>query len=364
MYFKSVELKNFRNYKEQTIEFDPELNIILGDNAQGKTNLLESLFIMGLGKSFKTSNDKEMIAFGEEFSRASSVVMGEDGKEINIDIIYNQEGKIIKLDGIKLSRSVDLLENVYVVVFSPEDLRIVKDGPEHRRRFLDRELCQIKPMYYSDLGNYKKILKQRNSLLKNMCSDKDLFEVFDESLVNYGLRIIEERKKFTERLIGICGKIHSDISNGREKLAIRYETEVKSKDQFREKLNESFEKDLARGYTSFGPHKDYLGIFINGKDIRIYGSQGQQRTASLSMKLAEVELIKQETGQNPVLLLDDVFSELDAGRQKYLIESMKGVQIFVTAAGIEEGLMKIMPNGNVYYVDNGKINLYNKQVTF
>ncbi|MBQ9825841.1 MAG: DNA replication/repair protein RecF [Firmicutes bacterium] len=361
MYFKSVELNNFRNYKDQKVEFDPDLNIILGDNAQGKTNLLESLFIMGLGRSFKTTNDKEMIAFGEDFSRASSVVIGDD-KETQIDIVYNQEGKIIKVDGIKLQRSVDLLENVYVVVFSPEDLRIVKDGPEHRRRFLDRELCQIKPMYYSDLGNYKKILKQRNSYLKEDAIDRELFEVFDESLINYGIRIVEERKRFTERLYGICGKIHSDISNGREKLAIRYETEIKDKDSFRQLLKGSFETDRIKGYTSCGPHKDYLGIFINGKDIRIYGSQGQQRTASLSMKLAEVELIKNETGQNPVLLLDDVFSELDAGRQKYLIESMKGVQIFVTATGIEEGLMDIMPDGNVYYVDNGKINLYNKQV--
>ena len=359
MYFKSVELKNFRNYKDQKVEFDPKLNIILGDNAQGKTNLLESLFIMGLGRSFKTTNDKEMIAFGEDFSRASSVVMGED-KETEIDIIYNQEGKIIKVDGMKLSRSVDLLENVYVVVFSPEDLRIVKDGPEHRRRFLDRELCQIKPMYYSDLGNYKKILKQRNSYLKEDAIDRDLFEVFDESLVNYGMRIIEERRIFTERLFGICGGIHKDISNGRETLEIKYETEVKDREQFKQKLSENFEKDRIRGYTGFGPHKDYLGIFINGMDIRTYGSQGQQRTASLSMKLAEVELIKKETGQNPVLLLDDVFSELDAGRQKYLIETMKGVQIFVTATGIEEGLMDIMPAGNVYYVDNGRISLYNR----
>ncbi|MBO4861612.1 MAG: DNA replication/repair protein RecF [Firmicutes bacterium] len=361
MYFKSIELHNFRNYKDQKVEFDPKLNIILGDNAQGKTNLLEGLFIMGLGRSFKTTNDKEMIAFGEEFSRASSIVAGED-EDTQIDIVYNQDGKIIKVDGIKLQRSVDLLENVYVVVFSPEDLRIVKDGPEHRRRFLDRELCQIKPMYYSDLGNYKKILKQRNSYLKEDVIDKDLFEVFDESLVNYGLRIVEERKRFTERLYGICGSIHKDISNGKEKLAIRYETEVKDRESFKEKLKESFETDRIKGYTSCGPHKDYLGIFINGKDIRVYGSQGQQRTASLSMKLAEVELIKQETGQDPVLLLDDVFSELDAGRQKYLIESMKGVQIFVTATGIEGGLMDIMPDGNVYYVDNGIINLYNKQV--
>ena len=180
MYFKSVELKNFRNYKDQRAEFDPSLNIILGDNAQGKTNLLESLYIMGLGKSFKTSTDKEMIAFGEEFARAKAVISGKGPADTVIEIIFNKEGKIIKTDGIKLSRTAELLENVYVVVFSPEDLRIVKDGPEHRRRFLDRELCQIKPVYYSDLGNYKKILKQRNYLLREQCKDRNLLEVFDE----------------------------------------------------------------------------------------------------------------------------------------------------------------------------------------
>ena len=360
MYFKSVELKNFRNYKDQRAEFDPSLNIILGDNAQGKTNLLESLYIMGLGKSFKTSADKEMIAFGEDMARVKTVISGKGPVDTVLEIIFNKEGKIIKIDGVKLSRTAELLENVYVVVFSPEDLRIVKDGPEHRRRFLDRELCQIRPVYYSDLGNYKKVLKQRNALLRDQCSDRDLFEVFDESLSDYGMRIIEERKRFTERLLGICSDIHLMISNNKEELKISYETEIKDKEQFRRRLRDDLEKDTARGFTGFGPHKDYLGISVNGMDIRTYGSQGQQRTASLSMKLAEIELIKQETGQSPVLLLDDVFSELDKSRQRFLIESMKDVQIFVTAAGIEDGLMDILPEGNVYYVDNGKISLYNR----
>ena len=359
MYFKEIELNNFRNYRQQRVEFDPKLNIILGDNAQGKTNLLESLFIMGLGKSFKTNNDKEMIAFGEEFAKASCVVCSDLGKNTNIEIIYSKEGKVIKVDGIKLSRNIDLLENVYVVVFSPEDLKIVKDGPDLRRRFLDRELCQIKPLYYSDLGNYKKVLKQRNVLLRDQCRDETLFEVFDESLADYGLRIVEERKKFIARLFEICAKIHSDISNNKEQLNISYETNTRDKEQFKAKLRENFEEDLIRGYTSFGPHKDSLNIKINGKDIRIYGSQGQQRTASLSMKLAEIELIKQETGQNAVLLLDDVLSELDINRQRYLIESMKDVQIFVSSTDIDENLRKLLPDGNVYYVDNGKVNLYN-----
>ena len=184
--------------------------------------------------------------------------------------------------------------------------------------------------------------------------------MFDESLSDYGIRVIEERKRFTERLLGICSDIHLKISNNREELKISYETDIKDKEQFKQRLRDDLDKDLIRGYTGFGPHKDYLGISINGMDIRTYGSQGQQRTASLSMKLAEIELIKQETGQSPVLLLDDVFSELDKNRQRFLIESMKDVQIFVTAAGIEDGLMDILPKGNVYYVDNGKISIYNR----
>ena len=359
MYFKSLNLTSFRNYKELSIEFDRKLNIFLGENAQGKTNLLESLFIMGLGKSFKTNNDKEMINFDADFSRAISIVENEDGEETKIEIIYNKEGKIIKVDDVKLNRSIDLLENVYVVVFSPEDLRIVKDGPEHRRRFIDRELCQIKPVYYSDLGNYKKVLKQRNALLKDNNADKTLFDVFDETLSDYGVRLVNERKKFIAEIYDICSEIHKEVTGGRETLEIKYRTEVEDKDQFNRKLKENFEQDVLKGYTGFGPHKDYLGISINGKDIRIYGSQGQQRTASLSLKLAEIELIKRETGYSPVLLLDDVFSELDSNRQKFLIESMKDVQVFVSATGIEESIKNMLPKGNIYYVDNGKIQIYN-----
>ena len=359
MYFKSLELNSFRNYKELSLNFNKNLNIFLGENAQGKTNILESLFIMGLGKSFKTSNDKEMIKFGDDFSRAISIVCDEEGNETKIEIIYNQEGKIIKVDDIKLNKTVDLLENVYVVVFSPEDLRIVKDGPEHRRRFIDRELCQIKPVYYSDLGNYKKVLKQRNTLLKEKNIDLNLLEVFDETLSDYGIRVVEERKRFIDKIINICANIHAEITENREKLKISYETEVATKNQFKQKLKENLEKDRIKGYTGVGPHKDYLGIRINGQDIRVFGSQGQQRTASLSLKLAEIELIKQETGHSPILLLDDVFSELDKNRQKFLIESMKDVQIFVTATGIDENILKSMPLGDIYYVDNGKVAIYN-----
>jgi DNA replication and repair protein RecF len=352
MIFKQLELENFRNYGNQTIAFHEKLNLLLGKNAQGKTNLLESLFIMGLGKSFRTNKDSDMIAFGKDFARASCLVEGEKG-ETEIDIVYQPDGKIIKVDGLKLSRSIDLLEHVYIVVFSPDDLKIIKEGPEHRRRFLDRELCQIKPVYYSDLGNYKKVLKQRNFLLRDKNPDRNLFSVFDASLADYGTRIAKERKEFTERLQELSSKIHSDISQGQEELKLEYETDVFDKNQFRELLEKNFESDVYRGHTGFGPHKDDLKIEVNGTDIRTFGSQGQQRTAALSMKLAEIGLIKQETGCNAVLLLDDVLSELDSSRQRFLIDAMKNIQVFITATEIDPEVRGLLPEGFVFNIEQG-----------
>lgn len=362
MYIKNIHLENFRNYKSLDLEFDEKLNLILGDNAQGKTNLVESLYIMGLGKSFRTNNDQDMIAFEEDFSKAVSTVIDEDD-ETKIEIIYKKDGKILKLDNQKLQRSMDLLENVYVVVFSPDDLKIIKEGPDNRRKFLDRELCQIKPVYYSDLGNYKKVLKQRNYLLKERNNDKKLFEVFDEALADYGLRIAKERYNFSEKLQKISSEIHNHISGNKENLSVYYETKILkdfSKEDYKKLLNQNFEKDLFKGYTSFGPHKDDIGINVNGIDIRNFGSQGQQRTAALSLKLAELGLIKEETGKNAVLILDDVLSELDNQRQQYLIESMKDVQVFITTTQIDEELRRKLPSGRAFQVDNGQVHIYNK----
>ncbi len=354
MYFKDIELKNFRNYKDLKIEFDKNLNIFLGHNAQGKTNLLESIYVTGMGRSFRTNSDKEMILFNEEFAKVKANII-EENREDEVEIIYQNDGKIIKLDGIKLQRTVDLLETVYIVVFSPEDLKIVKEGPDNRRRFLDRELCQIKPIYYSDLGNFKKVLKERNTLLRENNNDKNLYSVFNESLAEYAIRIVIERKKFIERLNEISQKLHDNITSGAEKINLSYETKINTKEEYLDLLNDNFEKDLYKGYTSFGPHKDDIKIVINDTDIRTYGSQGQQRTAALSMKLAELGLIKQETGKDAVLLLDDVLSELDQNRQRYLIESMKSVQVFITATEIDEKLRQLLPQGKSFLVDKGSI---------
>lgn len=365
MYFKEVFLYNFRNYEEEHVSFDEKINIFLGENAQGKTNLLESLFVMGLGKSFRTGKDTEMIGFEKEFARIKTVICDPDAadEEKEIEIVYRPEGKIIRVQGIKLERSMELLEEVYIVVFSPEDLGIIKEGPDKRRRFLDRELCQLKPVYYNTLGQYKRVLKQRNALLKNQRRENVLLGTYDEALVEHGLRLTREREAFVTRLQKISRQIHHTISNGRETLEIGYESDFlkEKKSEETEKrdilalLEKNRERDYRKGYTFLGPHRDDLFISVNGTDIRQFGSQGQQRTAALSMKLAEISLIRQETGKQAILLLDDVLSELDEGRQTFLIEAMKDVQVFITATNIEEEMLRRLPSGRVFDVCGGRV---------
>ncbi len=362
MYLKKIELKNFRNYEEEEVEFHQKVNVITGKNAQGKTNLLESLYIMTLGKSFRTSKDSDMIGFDKEFCRAKSTSIKE-GRELELEITIRREGKSAKINGVKALKNIDLLENVYMVVFSPEDLKIVKDEPEKRRKFIDRELCQLKPVYYKNLGRYKKILQQRNSLLKQQEIDEDVIAVWDESLADYGARIIQERKQFIEKINRIGREISNSITNSKEEIEIFYEANVELREGYEEQkeylkraLAKNLKNDMLRRSTSAGPHKDDLRICVEGVDIRHYGSQGQQRTAALSLKLAEIQLIKEETKTSPILLLDDVMSELDAERQTFLIYSLEEVQLFITAAELSESVKKRLPEGDTFFVEKGKVN--------
>lgn len=366
MYLKKIELKNFRNYEEEEVGFHQKVNIITGKNAQGKTNLLESMYIMSLGKSFRTSKDTEMIGFDREFCRVKSTSV-KDGRELEIEITIGKEGKSAKINGMKIAKNIDLLENVYMVVFSPEDLKIVKDEPEKRRKFIDRELCQLKPVYYRNLGRYKKILQQRNSLLKQPEVKEDVIAVWDESLAEYGAKIILERKRFIEKINVISREISRSITNGREATEIIYESNVEFRDTYEEQkeylkniLSKNLKNDILRRSTSAGPHKDDLKICVEGIDIRHFGSQGQQRTAALSLKLAEIQLIKEETKISPVLLLDDVMSELDAERQTFLIHSLEEVQLFITAAELSEEVKKKLPDGDTFLVEKGKVSKLEK----
>ena len=363
MYLSKIELKNFRNYEEEAVEFHSKVNIITGKNAQGKTNLLESLYIMSLGKSFRTSRDAEMIEFGKEFCRVKSTSMKE-GRELEVEITISKEGKAVKINGMKTAKNIDLLENVYMVVFSPEDLKIVKDEPEKRRKFIDRELCQLKPMYYRNLGRYKKILQQRNSLLKQQEVREDLLAVWDEGLAEYGAKIIQERNSFIEKLCGISRGISTAITNGREALDVIYESNVpwkpdydEQKDTLKQMLSKSSKNDIFRRNTSVGPHKDDIKLCVDGIDIRHFGSQGQQRTAALSLKLAEIQLIKDEAGISPILLLDDVLSELDGERQNFLINSLGEVQLFITTAELSDEVRSKLPEGRTFLVDKGMVRI-------
>lgn len=368
MNITKVELKDFRNYESLKLEFHPKVNIILGNNAQGKTNILESIFLSSLGKSFRTSNDYEMIRFGCKFFRIK-IDAEKKNEDISVEMAVSKESKAVKLNGKKIKKIAELLENVYIVVFSPEDLKIVKEEPEKRRKFIDRELCQIKPMYYSNLSRYKKVLLQRNAMLKENSPKISLLEIWDYELAEYGSKIILQRDHFIRKLDKISSEIHKNITNGKEKMHVQYESDVPTmenlEDQktiFIEKIKKAVEKDLQRRSTSVGPHRDDLKISVNGIDIRKYGSQGQQRTAALSLKLAEIMLIREETGEDAILLLDDVLSELDEERQNYLIHSLADIQLFITAAEMSEKVQGSLPEGCTYYVNNGQVARCNENI--
>lgn len=350
MYFTHLKLINFRNYEKESVGFHEKVNIIAGNNAQGKTNLLEALYITSLGKSFRTNKDSDMVKFGEDFAYVKTDYIKE-GYERQIEINILKRGKSISIDGNKISKTKDLVDKVYIVAFTPEDLKIVKDEPERRRRFMDRELCQLGPIYYSNLQRYKRALVQRNFLLKKNNIDETLMEVWEKQLVDYGSKITRDREKFIEKLKIISYKIHKEISRGKEELEINYEASEISE----EKLKKGRQNDLFRGNTGFGPHRDDIEIKIDGNDVRKYGSQGQQRTAALSLKLAEIELIKEEKGESPVLLLDDVLSELDRGRQEFLLNSTWDVQVFISTAEMKDSLWSAIDSKQILEISQGKI---------
>ena len=361
MYIKEIELKNFRNYDELHLEFNKNINFIIGNNAQGKTNLLEGIFMSSIGKSFRTSKDTEMIMFDKDFCKIN-IKAEKELFPIEVEILLKKDqGKFIKVDGVNISKTSDLLENIYIVIFSPEDLKIVKDEPEKRRKFIDRELCLLKPSYYNNLSNYKKVLQQRNTYLKEKNVDSSVLDIWDMQLSHYGAKLIEERKIFIEKINIISNKIHSNITNRKEFLKIEYDPNIKYEENIETKLynslKKSFENDIRLRTTTIGPHRDDIQFFIDDINVRNYGSQGQQRTAALSLKLAELELIKEESGESAILLLDDVMSELDATRQEFLIKSLSDIQLFITTTDITDSLKKVISKGKIYTIEKGKIML-------
>lgn len=357
MVIKSVSLNNFRNYESADIEFDEKINILYGDNAQGKTNILESLYVSGTSKSHKSSKDKEMIRFNQEEAHIRTVVLKND-MEYELDIhLKSKKSKGIAINKIPIKKASELFGVLNIVFFSPEDLNIIKNGPAERRRFIDFELCQLDKIYLHNLTNYNKVLMQRNKLLKEIIFRPDLedtLEIWDAQLVSYGSKIIERRSIFIKELNEIIGDIHSKLSGGKENLVLKYEPDV-AMEEMKKELSLAKIKDLKLCSTSVGPHRDDMSFEINGIDIRKFGSQGQQRTSALSLKLSEIELVKKVIHDKPVLLLDDVLSELDSNRQNYLLNSINDVQTIITCTGLDEFVKNRFYINKVFHVKDGTV---------
>ena len=361
MYISELELENFRNYEHLNVSFSRDINIFLGENAQGKTNLLEGIYLNAVARSFKTTRDREMIRFGEEYCKVRAVSHYDDDDHISEIIISQGGAKAVKVDGVKISKTSELLDRLHIIVFSPEDLKIVKDEPGKRRGFINRELCQIRPGYVNDLNTFRRVLRQRNAYLKEERIDEAVLEIWDEELIRSGARLVRERRKFIEKINEISRDIHHRISGGRELLQLDYESQIdqegNEEEFFLQLLQESKEKDRAYGTTRKGPHHDDIRISADGVDLRKFGSQGQQRTAALSLKLSELQLIEEKKKKKPVLLLDDVLSELDNERQKYLISSLGDNQMFITTTDLIGSVARELPEGKVYKIKQGEIDI-------
>lgn len=357
MIIKSLELTNYRNYKDLFIEFDKGTNILFGDNAQGKTNILEAIFLSSTTKSHKGSKDREVINFDNEEAHIKSIIE-KDGIENRIDMhLRASKSKVIAIDGNKIKKASELLGLSNVVLFSPEDLNIIKSGPGERRRFADIELCQLDSFYLYNLSNYNKIINQRNKLLKDIYFNPDLKEtlgIWDSQLISYGSKIIERRKSFTEQIGEILQEYHSKLSGGREKIEIIYDPNVSIND-YDSSMNSSRNKDISAKMTTIGPHRDDFIFLINGIDVRKYGSQGQQRTVALALKLSEIELVKKTVKNNPILLLDDVLSELDSNRQNYLLDCIGNIQTIITCTGLDDFVNNNFKIDRTFNVKNGEV---------
>lgn len=357
MIVESLSLKNYRNYENLNLNFSDGTNILYGNNAQGKTNILEAVYMSGTTKSHRTNKDLELIRFMQEESHISTIVR-KNGISHKIDIhLKNNRSKGVAIDGIPIKKASELFGMINFVFFSPEDLNIIKNGPSEKRRFMDIELCQLNKIYLSDLAKYNKIVIQRNKLLKDLSFRKDLedtLDIWDLQLAEYGQRIIEMREEFVKHLNGIISEIHHSLSGGKENLKVLY---LKSceKENLAAKLKENRERDLKLKSTTVGPHRDDLGFYFDEIDVRKFGSQGQQRCAALSLKLSEIELVKSTTGDTPILLLDDVLSELDKNRQNYLLNHIHDIQAMITCTGLDEFVNCRFSIDKIFKVTDGAV---------
>ena len=369
MNIERLQLTNYRNYESLALEFSPKINVFIGENAQGKTNVMESIYVLAMAKSHRTSNDKELIRWEQDYGKIEGVVQKRYGS-VPIELTVSKKGKKGKINHLEQSRLSEYIGQMNVVMFAPEDLNVVKGSPQIRRRFIDMEIGQISPVYLHDLLTFQKILKQRNHLLKanqgraSLANDV-MFDVYTEQYIQAAVKIIRKRYEFMELLQDWAEPIHAGISQGKEKLVIKYravsgmETEWSAEEMtahLEKKLAEAKQREIERGVTLVGPHRDDLQFLVNDYDVQVYGSQGQQRTTALSLKLAEIELIKQETKEAPILLLDDVLSELDDYRQSHLLNTIQGeVQTFVTTTSVDGIHHETIKNAEMFHVKQGTI---------
>ncbi|UIN46266.1 DNA replication/repair protein RecF [Bacillus licheniformis] len=368
MYIQNLTLSSYRNYERLDLQFENKVNVIIGENAQGKTNLMEAIYVLAMAKSHRTSNDKELIRWDEDYAKIEGRVIKKNGS-VPIQLVISKKGKKGKVNHIEQQKLSQYVGAVNTIMFAPEDLNLVKGSPQVRRRFLDMEIGQVSPVYLHDLSLYQKILSQRNHFLKQLQTrkqtDQTMLDVLTEQLTEFAAKVVMKRLQFVEQLEKWAQPIHSGISRGLEELTLKYHTSLHVSDSpdlskminsYQETFSKLRDKEIERGVSLSGPHRDDVLFYVNGRDVQTYGSQGQQRTTALSLKLAEIDLIQEEIGEYPILLLDDVLSELDDYRQSHLLHTIQGrVQTFVTTTSVDGIDHKTLNEAEIFRVENGTI---------
>ena len=351
MWINSIKISNFRNYKNLSIELNKGINVFYGENAQGKTNIIESIFLCSIGKSFRTNKEKELIKFNEE-NCTVEIDFEKSDREGNISINIGNRKNIL-VNKIKIKKLSELLGNINVVIFTPDDINILKGGPQNRRKFLDVMIRQLRPKYMHLCSLYQKTLDERNTYLKNTENyNYDLLDIYDEKLADYGCEIYKYRNEFIEKIKNKIVTIHNNITNNKEKIEIKYTSNCEDKSEYLKLLKERRKLDFIKGYTTKGVHRDDFQIFLNELPVDVYGSQGQHRTAVLSLKLSELQVIYDEIGENPILLLDDFMSELDEFRRMNFLENIEDTQVIITCT---EKIELNNSDVKIFNVKNGEI---------
>ncbi|WP_333589393.1 DNA replication/repair protein RecF [Ligilactobacillus acidipiscis] len=368
MFLQKLQLKNFRNYSEASLNFSPGINVLLGQNAQGKTNLLESIYVLATARSHRTANDRELIRFGNSDADIKGLVHRRSD-DLPLELELGKRGKKARVNHLEQAKLSQYIGQLNVILFAPEDLSLVKGSPTGRRRFIDMEFGQIAPRYLHNLTAYRDVLKQRNHYLKSLSmhqtNDRVYLDVLSEQLSSFGGSIIAQRQKFLTDLEKYAQELHLSITQGQEQLSFEYDSKLKDiEDRSEQELQQimytqlktQYEKEIFQGTTLIGPHRDDIKFLINGKNVQTYGSQGQQRTTALSVKLAEIDVMKEQTGEYPLLLLDDVLSELDGQRQTHLLKTIQNkVQTFLTAPAMNDVARNLIKAPKIFTIEKGHV---------